>query len=63
MDLELGEYAVEYIFPLGFKDVELYVVYVMYYPLGFKDVELYVVYVMYYYNVSTLQIWNSMGLL
>ena len=46
MDLELGEYAVEYIFQLGFKDVALYVVYVMY-----------------YYNASTLQIWNSMGLL
>jgi hypothetical protein len=31
MDLELGEYVVEYIFQLGFKDVALYVVYVMYY--------------------------------
>jgi hypothetical protein len=31
MDLELGEYAVEYIFQLGFLDVALYVVYVMYY--------------------------------
>jgi hypothetical protein len=29
MDLELGEYAVEYIFQLGFKDVALYVVYTL----------------------------------
>ena len=29
MDLELGEYVVEYIFQLGFKDVALYVVYTL----------------------------------